>query len=238
MTLFIAACDYIRQSFKTCVLAVHHMSRNSNGTMRGSTVFDGAADFILWVQRERGQLIGSVTATKIKTAQDGWSIDFTAIKVDLSDGFKTRSSLYIERTIITEDKDYGFGGKQETGMFRVGAHTITDEMRDNVLTALQEDWNSGEPWSVARNTKTQRRHVTKRLPKILRLRISDSVVMMIIEHMIEARWIEDKEKNKDTHLHGLTIKNDPRKRTEVGPEVAGSNNSNSVESDNDINDIQ
>jgi len=237
MTLFIAACDYIRQSFKTCVLAVHHMSRNSNGTMRGSTVFDGAADFILWVQRERGQLIGTITATKIKTAQDGWEIDFTAIKIDMSDGFKIRSSLYIERTITTQSEDVGFGGKQETGMFRVGAHTITDEMRDTVLTAIKEDWDANEPWSIARNTKTQRRHVTKRLPKILRLRISDSVVMMIVDYMIEARWIEDKEKNKDTHLCGLSIKNDPRKRTEVDRSNPGSNNFNSVESDNDINDI-
>jgi hypothetical protein len=61
--------------------------------------------------------------------------------------------------------------------------------------------------------------------------------MMIIDYMIEARWIEDKEKNKDSHLCGLSIKNDPRKRTEVDRSNPGSNNFNSVESDNDINDI-
>jgi hypothetical protein len=131
----------------------------------------------------------------------------------------------------------GFGGKQETGMFRVGIHTITDELRDNILTSIQEDWNLGEPWSTARNAKSQRRHVTRRLPKIMRTRITDSVVQMIIDYMIEARWIEEKERDFNTHLRGLCIKNDPRRRAEVVAEVPESNNTSFAESDNDIKDI-
>ena len=230
MTLFVAACDYIRQSFKTCVLAVHHMSRNSTGAMRGSSVFDGAADFILWVQRERGELIGTLTATKIKTAEDGWEIDFTAIKVDVTSGFKTRSSLYIHRT-TTKNNTYenvGFGGRQDTGVFRVGGHTITNEKRDAILYEIKRDWDGNEPWSIANNTKTQRRHVYKRLPKVLGIRISDSIVMQIVDYMIEAKWVVDTEKDKNTKLHGLNILNDPRKHAEVVAEVCGDHNSTSA----------
>src|SRR4029077_15901285 len=68
MTLFVAACDAIRQRFLATVFGLHHT--NKNGGMRGSTVMPGAGDFIIEVRREPGAMQGSIFATKIKAAED------------------------------------------------------------------------------------------------------------------------------------------------------------------------
>jgi hypothetical protein len=69
MTLFVAACDAVRQRFRATVIGVHHTSRHGN--MRGSTVFPGAADFLIEVNREEGAMQGFIKAVKIKAAEDG-----------------------------------------------------------------------------------------------------------------------------------------------------------------------
>jgi len=74
MTLFIGACDAVRQTFQTTVVGVHHTSRQGN--LRGSTVFDGAADFLYAIEREEGEKVGEIHAKKIKSAPDGWSMSF------------------------------------------------------------------------------------------------------------------------------------------------------------------
>jgi len=167
MTLFIAACDYIRASFKTCVVAVHHMSRNSTGTMRGSTVFDGAADFILWVQREAGELIGTITATKIKSAADGWEIEFTVTVVDLSDGFKTRSSLYVERTKTgpVNNPNPDFGSQQQTGYTTLGRR-LPDAVWSDIFNNADADWNIQKPWAM--NHQAVGRYAVEHVLRIVR----------------------------------------------------------------------
>jgi hypothetical protein len=210
MTLFIAACDYIRQSFKTCVLAVHHMSRNSNGTMRGSTVFDGAADFILWVQRERGQLIGSVTATKIKTAQDGWSIDFTAIKVDLSNGFKTRSSLYIEvvKTTVASDDTQDFGMRQETGYTTLGRR-LPDAVWSDIFNNADADWTIKKPWAMSHQAVG--RYAIDHIIRIVhkhdqRSKFDKRDAESVIKELTLGKWFEDTDyPHNKTTKQGLKV---------------------------------
>lgn len=210
MTLFIAACDYIRQSFKTCVLAVHHMPRNGNGTMRGSTVFDGAADFILWVQRERGQLIGSITATKIKTAQDGWSLDFTAIKVDLSDGFKTRSSLYIEvvKTSISTGEDVDFGLKQQTGYTTLGRR-LPDAVWSDIFNNADADWNIQKPWAA--DYHAVGRYAVDHIIRIVhkhdpRSKFDKKDSESVLKELTLGKWFEDTDyKHNKTTKQGLKV---------------------------------
>ena len=83
MTLFVAACDAVRQRFGATVIGIHHTSRNGN--IRGSTVIPGAGDFLLEVRREPGALTGSVFASKIKSAEDGWEQFFKVEKIWLGD---------------------------------------------------------------------------------------------------------------------------------------------------------
>ena len=91
MTLFIGACDAIRNTFGATVVGVHHTSRAGN--LRGSTVFDGAGDFLLGIEREEGEMIGEIHARKIKSAEDGWKQAFELKKVVVND-ITGETSLY------------------------------------------------------------------------------------------------------------------------------------------------
>ena len=93
MTLFVAACDAVRQRFGATVVGLHHTSRNGN--IRGSTVIPGAGDFLVEVRREPGALTGSIFATKIKSAEDGWEQFFRVEKIDLA-SIVPHSSLIVE----------------------------------------------------------------------------------------------------------------------------------------------
>ena len=65
MTIFVAACDRIREKYGATVVGVHHT--NKNGDMRGSTVFIGQGDFILRVDKNDEGTGGVVTCEKQKT---------------------------------------------------------------------------------------------------------------------------------------------------------------------------
>lgn len=75
MTLFVAACDALRHEFGCAVLGVHHAGKS--GTMRGSTVLEGAGDFIFQLVREKGNPQGTLWCSKQKDAPDGWAEDYT-----------------------------------------------------------------------------------------------------------------------------------------------------------------
>lgn len=83
MTLFVQACDRVRQRFGCAVMGVHHSAKGS-GQMRGSTVLLGAADFAFSLLRidESGDDDGppvegafevTFLAEKIKDAPDHWT---------------------------------------------------------------------------------------------------------------------------------------------------------------------
>ena len=91
MTLFIGACDAIRNTFGATVVGVHHTSRAGN--LRGSTVFDGAGDFLLGIKRYEGQMTGEIHAKKVKSAEDGWHQPFELKKVIVND-ITGKGSLY------------------------------------------------------------------------------------------------------------------------------------------------
>jgi hypothetical protein len=138
MTLFVAACDAVRQRFGATVIGVHHTSRQGN--LRGSTVFDGAGDFLAQIERDEGEPIGSLKARKIKAAADGWENKFRLDKVDLPLG---HSSLVAR--LLGEDEaprsDEREKWMPETRVCRL------------ILAAMDEAWMKGEPWSNQPNTK-------------------------------------------------------------------------------------
>ena len=137
MTIFVAACDAVRQAFKCCVTGVHHTSRSGN--LRGSTVFEGAADFILMIERESGESFGSMFAKKIKTAQDGWekSFELKLIGVGLSGTYE--SLVAVPATVQEREKP-----KWPT----------TDKL-EKVLRAMQADFNEKRGWAMSRNARYQ-----------------------------------------------------------------------------------
>jgi len=144
MTVFIAACDAVRQAFGSAVIGVHHTSRQGN--LRGSTVFEGAADFILMVERESGAAFGTMTATKIKYAQDGWTDNFE-MKTVATGSITGQESLV---AVLAEERP-----KEKS----VWPDLATLE---KVLHEMQEAFDEGKAWAMSKNAHHQAiRHVVR-----------------------------------------------------------------------------
>jgi AAA domain/Bifunctional DNA primase/polymerase, N-terminal len=241
MTQAVAACDYIKTSFKCAVVGVHHMSRNGNGTMRGSTVFDGAADFILWVQREPGQMFGTITAQKIKTAPDGWEIDFTVIQVAFVTGFgRERSSLYIERTVHTGNViNVDFGGKQETGSAIVSGIRLPNEVWNAFFEDLDAAVVAKKPWTDAANATA--RYAANKMQLIIgerfkNVKLTESDAKKLVKYFtVSEIWVEYDYQDNRTTKKGLRVDVWPSytKRGGWNPPIGVGSNA-SV--DNDAND--
>ena len=152
MTVFIAACDAVRQAFGSAVIGVHHTSRQGN--LRGSTVFEGAADFILMVERESGAAFGTMTATKIKYAQDGWADSFE-MKTVATGSITGQESLV---AVLAEQRP------KEKVIWPDLA------MLEKVLNEMQQAFDDGKAWAMSKNAHHQAiRHVvgiTNCSPKI------------------------------------------------------------------------
>jgi hypothetical protein len=160
MTLFIKACDALRESFGATVIGVHHTSR-AGGAMRGSSVFDGAGDCLLQIEREEGSMEGVMTARKIKSAPDGWKQDFRLETVHTGDIMGTMS-LYArginfpaEEGEAPEEK--GFGGRDERNVV-AGMKWPEKPICTAILVAMKQAWERDEGWSTAVQTKMSGRY--------------------------------------------------------------------------------
>ena len=132
MTLFIGACDEVKETFGATVCGVHHTSRQGN--LRGSTVFDGAADFLLSVHRDEGSEIGELHAKKIKASPDGWTQNFKLRKVDLGD-IAGNTSLFAEPTdeaVANDNEPKGWPAKA---------------ICQDIINAMRDAWANKKPWS-------------------------------------------------------------------------------------------
>jgi hypothetical protein len=128
MTLFVAACDRVKEAFRCAVVGVHHAGKN--GDMRGSTVLLGAGDFVFRLERRIGATIGNLFCEKQKDAPDGWDEPYRFELVTLADG---QTSLVVERA------DLSVGPSLE----------LTPATSHAVLEAMRAAWEAGEPWSKA-----------------------------------------------------------------------------------------
>lgn len=141
MTVFVQACDAVRDATGGAVIGVHHAGKS--GDMRGSTVLLGAGDFVFRLERKKGASIGNLTCEKQKEAEDGWVEPYRFDLVQLGDG---ETSLTVERAEIA----IGDGAE------------LTPATADAVLSAMSLAWVNGEPWSkspVAKERYAVRRMV-------------------------------------------------------------------------------
>lgn len=76
MSMFVAGCDALRFRFGSTTIGIHHES--AGGRLRGSTVFPGAADFILHCRATKEDREGTLWLDKQKDGYhgDGWGVDF------------------------------------------------------------------------------------------------------------------------------------------------------------------
>jgi hypothetical protein len=188
MTLFVAACDAVRLRFGATVIGVHHTSRNGN--MRGSTVFPGAGDFLVEVNREEGAMHGSIKATKIKAAEDGWEQHFKVEQIHLAD-IGGHKSLVVEPTDAQPAQE------------RQGWPDIT--MCRRVKNFIGEAWDSGNPLSNSILTKASGRYAPAILAKHFDL--DGKVVQMMLQQWLEVRpaVLSEEISSSKTKKRGLKV---------------------------------
>lgn len=219
MTLFIKACDKIKDKFKTTVIGVHHLSRNGNGQMRGSTVLDGAADSIFIIDKAEDDEAANPTmfAKKIKATKDGWKETFQLKEVNL--GFHG-SLVALPLTQEPPKRDMGFGGDQETGYIYAGPIKMTVKNKDLILKAADEAWNSGLPWSVAPQNKYTPRYAARGIKKILGARITDEKASQIASSFVDLGLWSVEVRDSDKKIRGLKVTGNYQKNVENDTEVS------------------
>lgn len=126
MTRFVAACGRIQAESGAAVVGVHHTSKA--GTMRGSTVLQGAGDFVFRLERKPGATVGRLTCEKMKSAPDGWEEPYRFGLVQLPDG---------QTSLVPERCDAAIGPEV----------AITPSLTESVLAAMRAAWDVGAPWS-------------------------------------------------------------------------------------------
>jgi hypothetical protein len=132
MTLFVRACDRLKEEFDCTVLGVHHASKS--GALRGSSVLAGAGDFVFRMDCKKGALAGKLHCEKQKDAPDGWADAYRFDVIYLSDG---RSSLVPARAA------------QE------GA-AVSPEVTGRIFDAMRVAWDAGEPWAKSMHKSGER----------------------------------------------------------------------------------
>jgi hypothetical protein len=187
MTLFISACDRVREVFGSTVAGVHHTSRNGN--LRGSTVFDGAGDALLSITREEGADIGEMLAKKIKSAPDGWKQNFRLKKIEIGD-IKGSTSLYAEPT----DESAGEDAKTDWP-----AKSTCQE----ILYAMQEAWTSKRPWSNHYHAKRDGRYAVTIIAS--RWGVAPQTAEQMLEAWLVNEVIEVSTADYKTKTRGLKV---------------------------------
>ena len=185
MTLFIKACDEVRETFGATVVGVHHTSRQGN--MRGSTVFDGAGDFLFGIERDEGDMIGTMTAKKIKAAQDGWKQAFELIEVPVGDIAATKSLVAIACEQRAPEKSV----------------LPPKDVCRRILSDISTAWHSGKPWSSVPQTKAKGRYA----PALIKARhdVPEKLAELLIKTWLENGVLTYDMVSKVTKMQGLKV---------------------------------
>ena len=192
----IQACDRVREAWETTVVCAHHTSRAGN--MRGSTVFEGAADVILSVEREEGAQSGILTAKKIKAAADGWKQQFNLRKINIVSGDKCHESLIAELASAPEQTEDEWPER----------HTVM-----TILDQMQEAWDRKEPWSSKPQTRKEGRYAPVHF---MRFGVSEEIAEKLLMHMLDTQTIIYDTCDQHSKMKGLRPK-EYRSRSGANP---------------------
>jgi hypothetical protein len=189
MTLFISACDAIREQMQSCVLGVHHT--NKQGGMRGSTVLDGASDVILSVEREQGNMFGVLGCKKSKQAQDGWELRFDLHKQACGDlaGHESLVAALSTQSIPTE------------------SDWPNQSMQSAILDRMGEAWDNGRPWSASPQSKRVGRYA---VAHIERFGPSAETAQKLLEKWAMEGVIEESTKDSHARSKGFRVVRRPK----------------------------
>lgn len=121
MTIFIRACDRLKDRFKAVVLGVHHT--NKAGDILGSVVFRASGDFVFRAEarKDSGQPTVRITCEKQKDGPDGWGETYAMEAVG-----KSLVPRRLSKAEATKAVSAGRAG--------------------DVLEAMEAAWREGKPW--------------------------------------------------------------------------------------------
>lgn len=181
MTLFVKACDAVRDAFRCAVLGVHHAGKS--GDLRGSTVLRGAGDYVMRLDRKRGATIGTLTMEKQKSAEDGWSYQMELRKTKLDDGQSSLVPFRLEGGAVGGD---------------AGAAAAP-----LVLEAMRRAWDAGQPWTMASNVRDRERHAVRRM--VADFGYKGDAAEEVLRVWAAAGMIETALRDSKTHIKGLRV---------------------------------
>lgn len=208
MTLFIGACDRIRELFGCTVLGVHHTNKEG-AEMRGSTTLMAAGDSVFFVDREEGAPGGMIHAKKVKSARDGWMMPFGLKEMPMGD-LKGTSSLVATATdsappVASQEASEGWPPKATQWA---------------ILDAMQAAWAAKNPWSSKERSRTEGRYAIAIMHARFGVsgKAADSMLNWWLDHGMVAYEMCDKK----TKAMGIHPTNQSRmKAAETGGEASG-----------------
>lgn len=180
MTLFVRACDAVRDQFKCAVLGVHHASKS--GDLRGSTVLRGAGDFVMRLEKRTGS-VRALEMEKQKAAPDGWISQFAFGVWSLGEGV---SSLVVER--VDGDVLPGGGRNPASGLA--------------ILEAMDRAWVAGAPWSSAHQSRE--RYAVRRICADFGYGREDAEQM--VSGWVTMGLIAEEVRDAKAHVRGYRVK--------------------------------
>lgn len=135
MSMFISACEATQKEVGGVVVGIHHANKSGEG-MRGSSVLQGAGDFVFRLSRKPGSSVGETYCEKMKDGPDDWRDHYSYDLVHVGESAKGKplTSLVPSRLEM--------GGK--------GSEDVTPELTERVLSAMREAHKKGEPWAKAK----------------------------------------------------------------------------------------
>lgn len=186
MTVFVAACDRIRERFNATVIGVHHT--NKNGDMRGSTVFLGQGDFIFRINKHENSGSGELICEKQKDAEDGWKKQFTVEKIEwLPLGrIKNASSLVVafgENEVPQNDK------------------WPSREVLKSLWLGINSAWESGRPLSMHPQTIKDGRYAPRTLSATHN--VSSEIVKMVVDEWLAHEVVIVETTDRHSKIKGL-----------------------------------
>jgi AAA domain/Bifunctional DNA primase/polymerase, N-terminal len=166
MSVFVEVCETIKRLFQTNIVGVHHTGR-AGTNMRGSTALDGAADYLLFIKRDKtdGNLNGTIEATKIKAFEDGWVKDFELKKKAVTiDGKTSLVAIGADKREAVNHEE-AFGGKQETA--------IEPDMNLclKMVAAIDEAFRGSYAWSRDKKSRDTNRYAPDKLSDMFGLSV-------------------------------------------------------------------
>lgn len=204
MTLFIQACERIQHRFGCAVAGLHHTSKA--GGIRGSSVLEGAGDFIIVMDREKGEDVGTLTMHKQKAAADGWNypfelkdqyVDMTAAPPEGMDGWKSK---IFAKTILNfpedQKRDIAKAAEEATTTPPIEHYPFTQ-----VLQAIRLAWLDSKPWS--KEPRAKGRYAVQLMGE--QFGIPKAIAKAAIDRWLADGTLQNKVQSSDQKRPGLYV---------------------------------